>query len=86
MSKKGVNKVKSENKLFQVSNYPRGPWEGSPKWVSREALLDNDADFDDQVASFLDDDGKSSNWYVKYPDGRIEILTYVGDHAGWYNA
>jgi hypothetical protein len=48
-------------------------------------LLDNDADNDDQVASFLDDDGTESDWYVRHPDGRVEILSYFGEHRGWHD-
>jgi hypothetical protein len=84
MGKKATDK-KTADKLFKVSNYPTGPWEGSPKWVSREVLLDNDADNDDQVASFLDDDGTESDWYVRHPDGRVEILSYFGEHRGWHD-
>lgn len=72
------------NNLFQVSNDPSGPWEGSPKWVSREVLLDDDADSDDQVASFLDDDGAESDWFIRHPDGRVEVMSYFGDHRGWH--
>lgn len=68
--------------LFLVSNYPDGPWDGSPKWVSREALLNSDANYDDQIASFLDDNGTESDWYMKHLDGRVEILSYSGEYAG----
>ena len=76
---------KNENALFQVSNSPRGPWDGSPKWTSRAALLDEYVELDDQVASFLEDDGDEANWYIKYPDGRVEVVDYYGEHVGWHS-
>lgn len=79
-----MSKSAGKNELFLVSNYPDGPWDGSFKWNSRESLLDNNADFSDQIASFLDDDGTESDWYVKHPDGKIEIFSYFGDHVGWH--
>lgn len=81
----GKSKTKKATELFQVSNHPTGPWDGSPKWTTREAVLAQDNDFDNEVAAFLDDDGTESNWYVKHPDGRVEIFSYGGEHVGWHS-
>lgn len=68
-------------KIFTVSNTPNGPWEGHKNWTTREAMMY--ASSDDSVAGYLDDDGEKSSWYIKHPDGKIEKVSYYGEHETW---
>lgn len=67
--------------IFQVSDSPRGPWDGSPKWTTREAVLDMCGD--DCVAAFLDCGPGEPDWFIRHPDGRVERMSYVGESKGF---
>lgn len=57
---------------FSISQFVHGPWTGG--FSSREISVKNGK---------LIDDGKELPWFIKHPDGRIEIVSYHGDHLDW---
>lgn len=58
---------------FSIAN-KQGSWVG--RYASRQEALDN-------AGTELQDDGSDADWYVRHPDGRVEQVSYFGDHRRW---
>lgn len=83
-----MNTNKLPPSAFAVANDAHGPWDGpgiersndGAPWTTREHL--NGVDHSMEVAHYLDDDGES-DWFVRWPDGRIERVSYAGESKGF---